>query len=136
MIVVDASVVVKWFTMEPRHEEARRLLLGDEQLLAPDIVAVEVANAMWVKTGRGEISASEAARAVAAVAGGGQPDLRPSVPLVPRAFELARHLGHPVYDCIYLALAEETGALLLTADQRLQTAAGGLVADRIRLLGS
>jgi predicted nucleic acid-binding protein len=36
------------------------------------------------------------------------------------ALALACHLDHPVYDCLYLALARREAALLLTADQRLQ----------------
>lgn len=136
MIVVDASVVVKWFTVEPLHEEARGLLLGDDQLLAPDIVTVEVANALWAKVGRGEIGQAASARAVATLAAGGQPQLRPSTPLVPRAFELARRLDHPVYDCLYLALAEQRDATLVTADKRFGTAAASLAAERIQLLGS
>ena len=33
--------------------------------------------------------------------------------------DLARRLGHPVYDCVYLALAEREDAAFVTADQRL-----------------
>jgi predicted nucleic acid-binding protein len=33
---------------------------------------------------------------------------------------LACHLDHPVYDCLYLALARREAAILLTDDQRLQ----------------
>lgn len=36
------------------------------------------------------------------------------------ALALACHLDHPVYDCLYLALARREAAVLLTADQRLQ----------------
>lgn len=36
------------------------------------------------------------------------------------ALALACHLNHPVYDCLYLALARREAALLLTADQRLK----------------
>jgi predicted nucleic acid-binding protein len=36
------------------------------------------------------------------------------------ALALACHLNHPVYDCLYLALARREAAFLLTADQRLQ----------------
>ena len=32
---------------------------------------------------------------------------------------VARRLGHPVYDCVYLALAEREHAALVTADHRL-----------------
>jgi len=36
-----------------------------------------------------------------------------------RAFALAHELDHPVYDCVYLALAEVEDARLVTADRRL-----------------
>ncbi len=32
---------------------------------------------------------------------------------------VARRLGHPVYDCVYLALAEREHAAFVTADHRL-----------------
>jgi predicted nucleic acid-binding protein len=40
-------------------------------------------------------------------------DLRPTGPLLPRAMDVARRLDHPVYDCVYLALAERERAALL-----------------------
>ena len=44
-----------------------------------------------------------------------EPDRHPQA----EALALASHLDHPVYDCLYLALARREAALLLTADQRL-----------------
>ena len=44
-----------------------------------------------------------------------EPDRHPQA----EALALACHLDHPVYDCLYLALARREAALLLTADQRL-----------------
>ena len=35
------------------------------------------------------------------------------------ALNVARRLGHPVYDCVYLALAEREHARFVTADHRL-----------------
>jgi predicted nucleic acid-binding protein len=39
--------------------------------------------------------------------------------LAPRAVAIAGQLDHPVYDCLYLALAEAEQADLFTADTRL-----------------
>jgi len=39
--------------------------------------------------------------------------------LAPRAVAIARELDHPVYDCLYVTLAEERRAKLVTADTRL-----------------
>jgi predicted nucleic acid-binding protein len=135
-VIVDASVVVKWFTMEDLHEAARELLIAGDPLFAPDILATEVATALWVKVRGDELDEPDAIRAIAAVSGRGEPKLRPSAPLARRAFELARRLAHPVYDCVYLALAEELDVPLVTADKRFTAAARRQGSERIRLLGS
>lgn len=133
-MIVDASVVVKWFVVEPLREEAREVLLADDELIAPDVVTVEVANALWAKSRRGELGSSEAARAIAAVCSGGVPQLRSTPPLVSRAFELAGLLDHPVYDCLYLALAERLDLSVVTADRRFVDAAAKAFDQRVRLL--
>jgi predicted nucleic acid-binding protein len=53
------------------------------------------------------------------------------------AAELARALAHPVYDCLYLALAIRECAQVVTADRRFQAAVEASPAHRgmVRLLG-
>ena len=46
--------------------------------------------------------------------------IEPDRHLQAEALALACHLDHPVYDCLYLALARREAAVLVTADQRLQ----------------
>ena len=46
--------------------------------------------------------------------------------LIDDAVRLAIALNHPVYDCIYLALAQQVGANVVTADKRFMNA----VSDR------
>lgn len=116
--VVDASVAVKWVIPEMLSDEADRVRDGGDDVLAPDLLLVEVANALWRKTAAREISSREADAALDLVRRSGI-DLRPAAPLLPRAMEMARRLGHPVYDCVYLALAEREHAAFVTADQRL-----------------
>jgi predicted nucleic acid-binding protein len=116
--VVDASVAIKWVIPEILSAQADRVRDGADDILAPDLLLVEVANALWRKTVSREISAREADGAFDLVRRSGI-DLHATPALVPRAVELARRLGHPVYDCVYLALAERDHAALVTADQRL-----------------
>ena len=116
--VVDASIAVKWVIPEVLSDKADRVRDGEDDVLAPDLLLVEVANALWKKTAAEEISAREADAAFDLVRRSGI-DLRPTAPLLPRAMDLARRLGHPVYDCVYLALAEREDAAFVTADQRL-----------------
>jgi predicted nucleic acid-binding protein len=45
--------------------------------------------------------------------------IEPDRHLQVEALALACHLDHPLYDCLYLALARQEAAVLLTADQKL-----------------
>jgi len=60
MIVVDASVAVKWFLPEAGSEEATQLLTGTDKLIAPDLVRVEVAAAITRRVRLGELPENEA----------------------------------------------------------------------------
>jgi len=73
---------------------------------------------LWRKSTAREISSREADAAFDLVRRSGI-DLRPTAPLLPRAMGVARRLGHPVYDCVDLALAEREHAAFVTADHRL-----------------
>jgi predicted nucleic acid-binding protein len=116
--VVDSSIAVKWVIPEVLSEKADRVRSRDDALLAPDLLLIEAANALWRKSERKEISAGEADRALELLIESGL-DLRPTAPLLRRAMALARSLNHPVYDCVYLVLAEQERATLVTADSRL-----------------
>jgi predicted nucleic acid-binding protein len=116
--VVDASVVVKWFVDEPGSDEALAVLEAAQVILAPDLIVPEVGNAAWKKVLREEIERAHAERILRAL-GGLFDRLVPSVSLVSRALEIAIELQHPVYDALYLALAEAEGARLVTDDGRL-----------------
>ena len=123
-LVVDASVVCKWFIAEEGSKAAARLLDHDEELLAPDLVIAEVANVLWRKQKVGQVLPEQAEQAVAALPGFFA-ELAPAARLATRALVIARGLDHPVYDCLYLALAEQRGAHLVSADPRLKAKAKG-----------
>lgn len=116
-LVVDASVAVKWFGIEELHETAKSLPARFD-LVAPDLLFSEVGNALWRKAATDFIPHVQAERALEALEG---LDLTvvESPPLARRALAIALELRHPIYDCIYLACAEQIGALLVTADDRL-----------------
>jgi predicted nucleic acid-binding protein len=118
MLVVDASVAVKWFVEEPGTADAVGLLNGPDPVIAPDLVVAEVANVVWKHLMRGDLKREQIAHVPGAL-----PkmfaELWPTVWLASRAFEIASELRHPVYDCFYLALAEGEEATLVTADRRL-----------------
>lgn len=117
-LVLDASVAVKWMFVEPGSEEALKLAASGEELIAPDLVLVECANAAWKRLRRAEISVEQATAAVETWPGWFS-ELLPSRDLLPDGLALARELDHPIYDCLYLVAAARHDVRLVTADARL-----------------
>ena len=135
MTVIDASVAIKGVFDEAGSETARRILI-EERLSAPAFIDIEAADAVRSRTARGELDAQEAS---AVLAGFGVLPIRrvPDVGLVASALRLGVALSHPVYDCLYLALALDLGADLVTADRRFGAVmVGGGYRDRLRFVGS
>lgn len=119
--VVDTSVVVKWVVAEEDSALALTLVGGD--IVAPDLLKAELANALWKKVRRGQISVVQAAAAfeeVLAIL-----PFAPSADLATRALAIGLEAEHPIYDCHFLALAEMIGAKLITADVRLVAKCAG-----------
>jgi predicted nucleic acid-binding protein len=113
--VVDASVALKWALPENDSDLAFGLL--ERTLIAPDWWLVEAGNGLWKCAGRGEITPEEAA-ALLTDLGEVPVTSVASRELLPRAIALACDLRHPIYDCLYLALALERTLKLVTADTR------------------
>jgi predicted nucleic acid-binding protein len=124
-VVVDASIAFLWFAHEPDRWGAARLLETEAALLAPDLMAVETTNAWWKKLRRHEMDMVDLEQAVTNLLALGIA-WTPSGALLRPAARLAAELGHPVYDCMYLALAASESAALATADDRLRRAADRL----------
>lgn len=123
-LVVDASIVAKWFVLEPDSERARDVLAADVALMAPDLLVAEVANVLWKRERAGHVTAAQVDAALAElplVFG----ELTPSSALAPHAMRIARELDHPVYDCLYLALGDAANATLITDDGRLARRVAG-----------
>lgn len=115
-LVLDASVVLKWVI--PEQDSLRALALRKRQVLAPDLIAFECANALWKKVRRNEMS-SEDARDAARLLQLANMELAPTMPLLEQALDIALALAHPAYDCAYLALAKREECKFITADARL-----------------
>lgn len=116
-LVVDASVACKWFVHEEGSAEALRLAESGESLIAADLVIAEACSVAWKKRRTGQMTSEQVDLLTSQLAG--VFDLLVSgVGLAARALAIAEALGHPVYDCFYLALAEQANARLVTADTR------------------
>jgi predicted nucleic acid-binding protein len=133
-LVVDASVVAKWFLDEPLWESARALVISGEELVAPDFLLVEVANVLWRRMRRGEVDPVRAQGNVRTLIRGA-PEFFDSHVLMSDALRLAGTLDHPVYDCLYLALAIHDDTRVITNDRRFhERVEASDFAGRTRLL--
>jgi len=132
-IVVDASVAVKWVLPEDGSDSA--FALRAQSLIAPPLWLVEAANALWRYVQTARLASDEAPillrkLSTAPVTSVSEPDDLTS------AFQIAQQLRHPVYDCLYLALAIRQDTHVITADRRFLTACARdrSLKQRVRLL--
>ena len=133
-LVIDASVALKWVLNEAGTEAADALL--DEELIAPALWLIEAANALWRRARHGEITSEEAAERLTELYNA-PVTTTPIEDDLLAAADLAAALDHPVYDCLYLALAIREDTFVVTADSRFHAAVDRSAAHqgRVRLLG-
>ena len=139
MIVVDASLVVKLFRQEPNSDLAEQTYAEYRgQVAAPDLLAVEVASALVRNANMAEPARPFSEIALAEFSQVLRDETivfhRLSAQQLALAAQHALDLGHPLKDCIYLALAMELDCELVTCDARFAEKAKG-VWDRVRVLG-
>ncbi len=130
MIVVDASAVTEAVAGSSDRSLETMRRMAQDAALAPHLLDLEVASALRALVRRGEISETAAGSGLRQLA------VLPIVRfahelLLERCWELRDNLT--VYDAAYVALAETTGATLLTHDQRLAHAPG--IRCDVELLG-
>jgi len=121
-LVVDASVLIKFYVPEILSDRAERLLAKVEKqdidLLAPDLIYLEAGNILWKKQRLKELTHSEVEEITDAVLS--LPlKIEASKSLLPLAVNIAIAYGITVYDASYLSLAKVYETTLMTADRRL-----------------
>ena len=121
-LVVDASVIVKWYVMEEHREQALKLrddfVEGKLTLTAPSLMPYEVLNA--VKRAKKDISIETLGTVIESLTFYGiiLHELRGE--LARLTVKTAIENGVTVYDAAYIALAKLSGTILYTADEKLK----------------
>jgi predicted nucleic acid-binding protein len=127
MIVLDASVVVKWFSEEEFTEKAlelrERVRTGEERLVVPDLLLYELANALKYNP---HFDVHDIHNALRSIFNMGLDIVTPSPEILEAAITLAFEHQITVYDAFYVALAKEIGLTVVTADKRLFDRVRGL----------
>jgi len=127
-LVLDASVALKWampLAREPLTDQSLRLFReyrdGAVDFLVPDMFWVELGNVLWKGVRQRRWTRSEA-ESVAADMKARDFVTVPSLMLLTEALEISFQHDRSVYDCLYVALAVQIKADLITADERLANA--------------
>jgi predicted nucleic acid-binding protein len=117
-VVVDASVAAKLYFKDESTARARDALEAAGLILAPELLFIEIASVAAKLRRAGLATADQAALATRSVLD--LPDeTAPISTLSVAALALSVRYGVSVYDACYLALSEQRGCRLLTADTRL-----------------
>ncbi len=125
---MDASVAAKWVlpsVNEPLHREALHLaglfVTGQLRFVVPDFFWIEMGNVLWKAARSKRIDALEFDESLSILE---SRDLEtiPTRRLLARALSIAFEFDRSVYDSVYIALAEATSSLMITADQKLANA--------------
>jgi predicted nucleic acid-binding protein len=121
--VVDTSALIRLFIPDgPLPDGFEDFLRGVERglniAIAPDLLLAEAANVLNKKRIAGEINNDEIDRLFSDLLSVPM-RLFPHQPLILSAIELARDHNLTVYDTLYLALAQDHGAVIFSADNKL-----------------
>ncbi|TWG98091.1 putative nucleic acid-binding protein [Mesorhizobium sp. J18] len=116
-LLIDASIAVKW-VVEEEGTDAAVALRSRFRFAAPELLVAECSNILWKKVRRSGLTRDEARLAAQLLERSGIEFLSVRG-LMEQATALAIDLGHPAYDCVYLALAHHRRLRFVTADERL-----------------
>lgn len=139
IVVIDTSIVIKWVFDEPNSDIAQALLAEwinkGTKIIAPSLLAYEVANVLYKNVRKGEITLKQAKLALTKILLSElKINFSPDPDLGVQALELAdRYKLSAAYDPHYLALAEREGCEFWTADLRMRNTIGGKI-DWVRYL--
>jgi predicted nucleic acid-binding protein len=121
--VVDASVILKWYIPDEAHEEQALALLQqcttrELEILAPSLLTYELMNGLVIACRRVRLDQNTISLSFSGFMSLGIRFYEVSF-FADKVLHYCRLYGRSVYDSSYLALAEQEGVDLITADERL-----------------
>lgn len=116
-IVIDASVLIKWYIREIHSLDAELLVDSKFEIHAPELIIPEFGNILWKKCKLGELSAEESLTIADEML---KDDItfHPHASLLRTSLEQANATGRTVHDWTYMALALALEAPFVTADRK------------------
>ncbi|AIE87354.1 type II toxin-antitoxin system VapC family toxin [Fimbriimonas ginsengisoli] len=115
-VVVDASVVLKWYFHEAFSEEALRVANHAHEVVVPDLIFGQVGAVLWRRVKSGEMKREDAHKVLANLRRLPLTTVSPSE-LAPAALEIATATARTFNESVYFALAMRERTKLVTADR-------------------
>lgn len=120
MVIVDTSVVYKWYSLEENSDQARVLLKnhlhGQEVICAPELILYELTNAWVTKT---VLNLNQIKRNFKNFQKDNITLEYLSYEMINKALALAKKYNITIYDACYVILAKQKKCLFITADQKI-----------------
>lgn len=122
-IVIDASVVLKWYLSEEKNGHSALEILDkyvsyEVDLIVPSLLEYEILNGLLIARKRGRIQEEMVSMAVEGFLNLEIEQKNVSF-FYPEIFNFSEFYNLSVYDASYLALAKKESVLLVTADRSL-----------------
>lgn len=118
-LILDASVIIKWFIPEIHWEQAFLLQnFPEPRLHAPDFVQLECSSILSKKVRRNELDINQSNQ-IQEMLLQMPVQLYPWQDLLIEAGQVAHETYRSVYDCLYLVLARQLEGKMVTADRKL-----------------
>jgi predicted nucleic acid-binding protein len=121
--VLDASVILKWYLLDEEYGAQALILLqqrtaGELEILAPSLLAYELMNGLVIAGRRARLDQGTISLSFKGFMMLGVQFYDLSF-LADKVLQYSRLYGRSIYDSSYLALADQEGIDLITADERL-----------------
>lgn len=127
MLVVDASIAVKWFKPDEKSSRAdfflEEHLAGRETIFVPVLILYEMTNALWVSR---RLSRSEIEGTLRLIADARLTYVAPDTEFLAETLMISERTKLSIYDASYLALAHRMRCPLVTADKKISREAKGM----------
>jgi len=120
LLVLDASVIAKWFKEEENSKQALKIrekfYKGEHEIIVPDLILYELSNALRYDKKFNPKLITKAINTLFEM------DINITIPsgeLISETVKIATENNITAYDATYIALSTKTNATFITADNKL-----------------
>ena len=119
-IVLDASIIIKWFTKEEKRDSALKIredyINKQIEIIIPDLILYEISNALRFNP---NFTKEDVSEAIYSIYNMDMTIITPTQEIIDEALHISYLYKTSIYDSIYIALAKIIDSDFITADKKL-----------------